>query len=298
VTACTQSPATFSYVVTKLCVPTCPDSYYGDKYTDTTKFKCSTACPSSYWGNPINHLCESQCPSGYYGNQYDSNRPCVSVCPSPYFGQYRASGRICVSTCDTSYWADGPTRLCTNVKTECSNTTYADASQKLCVNGTSCSLNSYADNYTQGCESSCTNPTTHFGDPSTHLCVTICPTSPDYYSQSGYCVGTCTGGYFADYQNQRTCVPKCSNTSVALYGNTASHRCVLPVDCQANYYADNQTQECINPCNVSLPFGDPISRQCVLNCPDNYYGSPLTHTCVLTCDNSNHYYADNMTGNC
>lgn len=116
VSACTQSPATFSYIETKLCLSTCPDTYYGDKYTDITKFKCSTACPSSYWGNPLTHLCETTCPSGYYGNQYDSNRPCVSICPSPYFGQNRASGRICVSTCDNGYWADGPTRLCTNIK--------------------------------------------------------------------------------------------------------------------------------------------------------------------------------------
>jgi hypothetical protein len=84
----------------------------------------------------------------------------------------------------------------------------------------------------------------------------------------------CTGGLFGDWQDKRTCKVNCSRLPLALFGNSVSFECVLPSGCPTNFYGDNQTLKCINPCGGSLPFGDPISRQCVSNCPDNYYGDP------------------------
>lgn len=71
---------------------------------------------------------------------------------------------------------------------------------------------------------------------------------------------------------------------------------MLPKDCPNNYYADNNTLLCISPCTGTLPYADTISRQCVLNCPDDYYGDISLNKCVATCNSS--AYADNATGNC
>lgn len=73
---------------------------------------------------------------------------------------------------------------------------------------------------------------------------------------------------------------------------------MIPSNCPTGYFADNLTLTCVNPCAGSLPFGDPISRQCVSDCPDNYYGDWVLHLCVQFCDNATRYYADNITGNC
>lgn len=61
------------------------------------------------------------------------------------------SNRVCTQTCDTGYWADNFTNMCYNVKTSCSNHTYADAQLKYCVNGTACTSGTYADPMTMGC---------------------------------------------------------------------------------------------------------------------------------------------------
>lgn len=80
VSTCTASPQTFSYSVTKLCLTSCPDQYYGDNYTVASKGVCSTGCPSGYYGDPISHLCVVTCPSGYFGSPL-TGRPCVQKCP-------------------------------------------------------------------------------------------------------------------------------------------------------------------------------------------------------------------------
>ena len=54
----------------------------------------------------------------------------------------------------------------------------------------------------------------------------------------------------------------------------------------------------MNPCSGTYPFGDTISRQCVVDCPDGYYGDYNTNLCVSICDFSTYHYADNQTGNC
>ena len=108
----------------------------------------------------------------------------------------------------------------------------------------------------------------------------------------------CTGQRFADFQDNRKCNVNCSRTPIALFGNRNTWKCVIPADCPTGQFADNLTLQCISPCTGSLPFGDPISRQCVLDCPDNYYGDWALNLCVQNCSNATVRYADNITGNC
>lgn len=75
-------------------------------------------------------------------------------------------------------------------------------------------------------------------------------------------------------------------------------QCVLAQDCPSGYYGDNNTLLCTNLCAGSLPFGDPISKQCVADCPDGYWGDYDLHLCVQTCNAATYHFADNITGNC
>ena len=193
----------------------------------------------------------------------------MQVCPSGYYAINSTTNRVCTTICDNGFWADNYTRTCVNLKRNCSNQTYADTARKMCVIGTSCTTGTYADPITMGCESRC-NSSTQFGDPSTNLCVTRCPTSPDYYSLNGLCTDTCTNGTFADYQANRSCVARCSISPKALYG-TSAFRCVQAALCGPGLFGDNSTQLC-SSCTGSLPYGDPIIRQCVTNCSLTYYG--------------------------
>jgi hypothetical protein len=111
-------------------------------------------------------------------------------------------------------------------------------------------------------------------------------------------VSPCTGGRFGDYQDSRKCNINCSRSPLALFGNKATSKCVIPASCPTGFYADNLTLTCITPCTGTLPFGDSISRQCVLDCPDNYYGDWTLNQCVQFCSNATIKYADNITGNC
>jgi hypothetical protein len=298
VTTCATSPVqTYSLQLTKLCVATCPDGYFGDIYTTPGKGVCGTGCPSPYYGDITLNLCVAKCAFHYYGTQ-TGGRICTEVCPAGWFGINQTSNRVCVLTCDNGYWADNYTAMCLNVKTQCSNYTYADRILRYCVNSTDCSVGTYADPTTMGCETACTNAST-FGDPSTHLCVALCPTSPDYYSQAGYCTATCTGGTYADWQANRTCAATCSSAPISLYGSTA-YRCVTAGQCWSMFgtFGHNSTRQC-SSCSGSLPFGDLISHQCVYNCSLTYYGDLVTHLCVLACDfASRKEYADNATLQC
>ena len=104
---------------------------------------------------------------------------------------------------------------------------------------------------------------------------------------------------FADFQANRTCVRNCSRTPLALYGVIAARRiCVIAQDCPPNFYGDNITLVCVNPCSGTYPFGDPISKQCVSDCPDGYYGDLNLNLCVQRCNFATYHYADNATGNC
>ncbi len=173
-TTCTTSPQTYSYLLTKMCLQTCPDLYFGDKYTQTPKGICRTGCSGIYYADPTTHLCVPTCPSGYFGHSSVTGQPCVKKCPTGYFGQNKTTNRVCVTSCDLGFWADNMTRLCTDVKAECSNDTYADYTQKKCVNVTSCSTTTYSDPLTKGCESVCSN-SSYFGNSYNRTCVTLCP---------------------------------------------------------------------------------------------------------------------------
>lgn len=125
----------------------------------------------------------------------------------------------------------------------------------------------------------------------------MCPLSPDYYSQAGKCTGTCVNGTFADWQANRTCVVSCSTQPIPLYG-TSNYRCVNASQCyNLTLFGNNNTRLC-SLCSGTLPFGDPISYQCVKNCQLTYYGDYTLNLCVLTCNFTNLYYADNYTGTC
>jgi hypothetical protein len=76
VTQCTQSPQTYSYTVTKMCLQVCPDKFFGDKYTTAGFGVCATGCPSPYFADPISHVCIATCPAGYFGSPL-TGRPCL-----------------------------------------------------------------------------------------------------------------------------------------------------------------------------------------------------------------------------
>jgi hypothetical protein len=89
---------------------------------------------------------------------------------------------------------------------------------------------------------------------------------------------------FADYQANRTCLAKCTSSPVALYG-TGTYRCVEAKLCGTGLFGNNNTQLC-SACSGTLPFGDPITFQCVYNCSLTYYGNTHTNLCVQTCNYS------------
>lgn len=153
-----------------------------------------------------------------------------------------------------------------------------------------------------GCETNCTSAEM-FGDPSTNLCVELCPSSPDYFSQYGFCKGTCLDLMYRDYQANRSCVVNCSSSPVSLYGTIPSsskpYRCVTALECWSldGLFGSNTTRKC-QSCSGSLPFGDPTTRQCVYYCPITYYGDLGTHLCVQQCNFTLGLYADNATFQC
>lgn len=150
----------------------CPPKFFGDKYTSVGFGICASGCPSPYFADPISRVCIATCPAGYFGSPL-TGRPCLQRCPLTYYGQNKTGNRLCVTQCDLGFYADEMTRLCTNVKAECSNLTYADYNKRQCVASNNCSTNYYSDPFTKGCELACSN-TSYFGDRYTTSCVTLC----------------------------------------------------------------------------------------------------------------------------
>lgn len=176
VLACTSTPLTYAYVLTKLCVTTCPSTYYAAMDASTGGIgMCVQTCFSPLFADPTTNTCRSLCKAGYFGYPV-GNRPCLLSCPRTWFGMNSTTNRVCVTLCDSGYWGDLDTSMCYNVKTSCSNNTYADPIQRLCVVAASCYSNatytSYADPFTKGCESTCSNG--YFGDTHTRMCVAVC----------------------------------------------------------------------------------------------------------------------------
>lgn len=128
----------------------------------------------------------------------------------------------------------------------------------------------------------------------------MCQPQYDEYGQWGICRYNCILNRFADPQANRTCVSSCSRFPLALYGVTTTARrvCVTAANCPPGLFASNITLTCLSPCTGALPFGDPVSNQCVSDCPDGYYGDTNSNLCVQICNIAGFYYADNITGNC
>ena len=237
-----------------------------------------------------------RCPFRHYGSSITAGRPCLLTCPVGEYATNFTTNRVCVTTCDSGFWADDFTRTCYNVKTMCSNTTFADATNRRCVVGTNCPTTplTYADPLTQGCEATCSN-SSYFGDSNSRYCVTLCPSTPDFYSQSGICTATCSTG-FADKQDSRKCNARCSSTPLAYYGHI--NRCYLSADCPAGWYGDNSTQLCSQCAGSLFPFGDNVTKRCVSLCPNNSFGDYTLRLCVVRCDFSLFFYADRFNNVC
>ena len=125
----------------------------------------------------------------------------------------------------------------------------------------------------------------------------MCSDSPDEYNDFGTCVPACANDRYADWQ-YRTCRTYCSRQPLMNYGVVSTHRCVLALDCPTDYYGDNVSRLCVDPCTGDLPFGDTITKMCVSDCPDGYWGDWDLNLCVDECNFGTLHYADNETGNC
>ena len=216
VTECTGTPLSYAYSVTKLCVTTCPISYFA-AFDNLGNGICVQSCQSPLFADPVTGTCRTSCKAGYFGYPVGS-RPCVPVCPRYWYGMNSTTNRLCVQTCDNNYWGDVETSMCYNVKTSCSNATYADPLKFMCVAATDCTTNSFADPFTKGCESSCSNG--YYADSNINTCVPECSANYSEFGQWGICRKSCILGRWADVQANRTCQRNCSRTPLALYGTT------------------------------------------------------------------------------
>lgn len=142
----------FANSITKLCVAQCPDQYYGEIDAMLNSGVCIQTCYGVNYGDPETNRCRPVCKWGYYGlGLSNGTRICVVTCPRFWYGINATTNRICVETCDSGYWADIQTSMCYNVKTSCTNDTYADPLKGYCVINTNCTLGTFADPFTRGC---------------------------------------------------------------------------------------------------------------------------------------------------
>lgn len=176
VSTCTSTPLTYAYSVTKMCVTSCPSTYYAAQDSSTgNKGVCVQSCASPLFADPVTNTCRAICKDGYFG--YPSGiRPCLLFCPKNWFGMNGTTNRVCVQNCDNGFWGDIETSMCYNVKVSCSNNTYADPIQKLCVIAANCFINStyssFADPFTKGCETNCSNG--YYADSHIRTCIPVC----------------------------------------------------------------------------------------------------------------------------
>ena len=294
VTVCSSSPRRYYFTPTRQCVLTCPDHYY--TFIDPTLGGlCASQCTAPNFADPVDNMCRPVCKYGWWGLP-DGIRPCVQTCPYDWFAINLTTTRLCVTLCDSGYYADLETSMCYANKTSCSNSTYGDFTKRQCVIAPNCTEGTYADPATKGCESTCSNGL--LKDENINTCVEKCSSTPDEYNMAGLCTPFCTGGRYADWQYNRTCRASCSRSPLVTYGIFSTKRCVVPSSCPASHYGDNTTQLCVNPCTGAFPFGDSVTRQCVLDCPDGTWGDSASHLCEPVCDFTTFHYADNQTGNC
>ena len=127
-----------------------------------------------------------------------------------------------MQTCDDGYWGDLEPSMCYNVKTSCSNDTYADATKRLCVVATNCTEGTFADPFTKGCETACSNG--YFADDNINTCVEMCSDTPDEFGLWGICRTECSfADRFSDWQANRTCQRKCTTEPLVLYGDLSNY---------------------------------------------------------------------------
>lgn len=77
----------------------------------------------------------------------------------------------------------------------------------------------------------------------------------------------CGAGLYGD-PIKRKCYSDPKNCSEGYYGNSVSHLCVLPNNCQnpaTHYFAQNSTKTCIVKCD-SPNYGDSAIWTCVAIC--------------------------------
>jgi hypothetical protein len=179
---------------------------------------------------------------------------------------------------------------------------FADPVSQTCV--FFCPLGLFGDTDISGnfsCVSSCSG--SQLRDNSTQRCVPLCPSVPDSWADINAhdCVYQCPLNFFASGQADRLCVDSCS--AYLTFGDVQARRCgstcainywadnssfLCKARCPDNpdFYADNTTGTCVYNCSKGdnwTTFADPISRQCVTECPTGYYAQNSTQRCETEC---------------
>ena len=260
-------------------------------------------------------MCVTRCPENppLFGDEVDGFRICVDVCSGDNFGDQDPLGdRDCVPTCPDGYYAQADDlRRCV---LRCNTTTFA-RSDKVCVTEENCFVGEVGDPYTQECTTWCSEEQGLFADDiQSNLCVEKCPINDSvlYFADPTlrWCKATCnaTGDYygnndtqtceqecidfesFADAQHpNRFCIGVCTNTVGQIYyRNNETKVCVVPMDCQTDYFADNISEYCVRKCpknGSTQTWGHPPTKTCVEKCYGPLWGDDTTGIpkCIIKC---------------
>ncbi|KAL4506596.1 hypothetical protein ABPG72_000167 [Tetrahymena utriculariae] len=180
---CTSQCSTGFFAYNNTCVQTCPNGYYGNKDSNTCQqcdpscLTCSdkstcTSCP--YYRSKLgNGLCGDQCSTNqvFVRKQPSGSNwsfECIACSLQQKCNQCLGSPNYCTDCLPQFYLLDS------NCLTTCSNSYYADDSQRKCIN----------------CDPSCLTC-----QNSSKNC-TSC--SQGFYLKGGQCVASCGSGYVAN----------------------------------------------------------------------------------------------------
>lgn len=137
----------------------------------------------------------------------------MNICPSQPDLYGDPTTFNCVTACPAGYYADPVDRLCkTNCKNDHGLYQYNQRCVNLCPDGyyannigdcvipTACQPNTYAENRTTLCVGTCTGGS--FADPNSRYCIAVCPNL--WYGDVNVCVQTCTspGSSLSNITNQ------------------------------------------------------------------------------------------------
>lgn len=260
----------FAYIPTRVCIDICPATinntpgYFGDPGTLPSRL-CVTNCLTSglYRDVANNRTCQPACTfnSSYKTYQDPTTMTCVAQCPT--FPEYlyafgsNSSTAACMASCPTGYMNDA---------------------SRNCVSTCPILLDPTANKCVSICPDNSATNTTLYGNMVTKTCViaTSCPNNTYASDDSQTCVEKCPNN---SYAYQKNCIYFCPN---GYYINYANQKCVLPVNCPINYYADNQTTSCLARCSNGT-FGDATTRTCITMCYGINFADPLTGLCSSTC---------------